>query len=141
MTASNQASSSNRLSSPPWKALLLLAVVFLLGAGCGIGGSGLWIRAKMKAAISDPHNADGAFLRRIDRVEARLIRDLDLTTEEQRVVAQEFERAAEQFKTNRVEYLNSLQAFSTETKSRIEQSLPPEKREAFRISIQKGAFW
>lgn len=140
MTASNQVYSRNRISFP-WKALLLLAVMFLLGAGCGIGGSGLWMRAKMKAAISDPLNADGAYLRRIDRVETRLIRDLDLTAEEKRVVAQEFDQAAEQFKTNRVEYLNRLQAFSAEIKSRIEQSLPPEKRDAFRTSIQKGAFW
>lgn len=140
MNAIDPARSSNRLSSL-WKALLLLVLVFLLGAACGFGGSGLWMRAKMKAAISDPTNADGAFLRRINQIEARLVRDLDLTTEERSVVAREFERAAEQFKENRSEFLNSLKTFSAETHSRIEQSLPPEKREAYRRSVQKGAFW
>ncbi len=132
MKASNQA---------PWKALLLLVVVFLLGSACGIGGSGLWMRDKMKAAISDPHNADGAFLRRIDQIETRLIRDLDLTAKERTAVTQELGQAGEQFKTKRVEFLDSLQTLSVETQSRIEQSLPPEKREAYRASIQKGAFW
>jgi len=121
--------------------MLLLVVMFLLGAACGVGGSGLWMRAKMKAAISDPYNADGAFLRRIERVETRLIRDLDLTTDERSAVTQELDRAAEQFKASRSDFMNRLKTVSAETRSRLEQSLPPEKREAYRNSIQKGAFW
>lgn len=74
-------------------------------------------------------------------LEARLIRDLDLTTEERSAVSRELDRAAEQFKVNRVEFLDRLQTLSAETQTRIEQSLPPEKREAYQTSIQKGAYW
>ena len=141
MTDSISASSGRGPSSPPLRALLLLALFFFLGAAAGIGGSGLWVRAKMKAAITDPQNADGAFLRRIDRIEAKLFSELNLTPEERSTITKELQRAGEQFKASRVDFLDSLQSYSVETRSRIEQSLPPEKREACRSLMQEGAFW
>ncbi|MEM1295992.1 MAG: hypothetical protein AAGH89_11545 [Verrucomicrobiota bacterium] len=124
--------SEHSRSNVRWKAWLLLLVVFVLGAACGIGTGGLLLKRKLEAAMSNPYAAQGPIMKRMERVESRLARELDLNAEERAALGKEFGWAAEQFKTRRTEFLDDLQEFSNMTYSRIEEALPPEKRTEFR---------
>ncbi len=122
---------SRKLTSR-WKALLLLFVVFSLGAASGIGVGGLWLKKRAQAVLANSNSTDGPAIIIFDNMEEKLTRKLDLTPTERAALHEEFDQATQEIQNVRTETLESVRKISQQTLDRIEQRLPPEKRSPFR---------
>lgn len=122
----------SRKQSSRWKALLLLFIVFSLGAASGIGAGGLWLKKRAQAVLANPDSTDGPAIVIFDSMEKDLSRELDLTPGEQAAMGEEFDRAAEELRSLRASTLASVRKISQQALDRIEPRLTPEKRSPFR---------
>ncbi|MEM1441789.1 MAG: hypothetical protein AAGF67_05570, partial [Verrucomicrobiota bacterium] len=98
--------------SSRWRAWVLLVIVFALGSATGIGAGGLWLRSKVKATLADPYSVKGLPLQRMEKIESRLARELDLSEEERAQLQGVFEDAAGEYRELRKGFLDELREFS-----------------------------
>lgn len=119
--------SSSSPKSSRWKAVLLLGLVFVLGAGCGIGGGLLVLRRMVHRAITDPQSDRTP----VDLVIAALERDvsseLDLDDAQRKQLHESLQVTAKDFKGLRIEIWQKAREKTRESLDRIASQLPPEK--------------
>lgn len=120
-----------------WKALLLLAFVFILGGACGIGGGLLVVRRIAQHAIAHPGGENAPIDRAASHIESIIASDLDLTTEERAAVHAELQRTAAEFKALRAEVWQKSAAQVQDTLDRLSKHLPPEKQSRLREQAAK----
>lgn len=107
-----------------WKALCLLALVFVLGIVIGVGGGALVVRRTLQQKIAS--GTVGTPL--LDHLEKELVSHLELTPTEQAAIAPEFEITRHQIQIHRLEMLKNLRETSEDTLERIKSKLPLEKQ-------------
>lgn len=125
-------------SSPkPWRGLLLLAFVFLLGAGCGVGGGLLVLRGLAQRAIKGDLRDNGPAAMLTSVLEKQIASDLDLTPAEQAAAHRELQVTLSQIRDLRLRLRSDAQAVVADTLTRIEPHLPPEKRHLLRQRVKE----
>ncbi|MBK8037949.1 MAG: hypothetical protein IPK22_12600 [Verrucomicrobiaceae bacterium] len=121
----NESSPSPKRSR--WKAVLLLGLVFVLGAACGIGGGLFVLRRVVHRAITDPQSDRTP----VDLVIAALERDvsseLDLDDAQRHQLHQSLQITVKDFKGLRIEVWQKAREKARESLERIASQLPPEK--------------
>ena len=119
-----------------WKAVLLLLLVFALGAGCGIGGGLLVLRRIVQHAIAHPNDDHAPADRLATKIESLLVADLALTDSERSAVHVELQQAAAEFRALRLEVWQKASLSVAGSLDRLCKHLPAEKQAALR---QKAA--
>lgn len=120
-----------------WKAALLLALVFVLGAGCGIGGGLLVVRHIVQREIAHPSGDHAPIDLVVGRIESSLTSDLDLTETERAAVHTELLQTANDFKALRKEVWSKA-AFNVQaTLDRLAKHLPPDKAARLRSEAER----
>ena len=110
----------------PWRALLLLASIFVAGLLCGAGGTSAIILHHLQAAARDAGSArHGELL--VRRLEERMQKDLDLTPPQRNAVAREFQVTVMELRELRSDATSRARAIAADTLQRLEASLPPAK--------------
>ncbi len=120
-----------------WKAVLLLALVFLLGAGCGIGGGLLVMRRVFQHAIAHPDGKHAPVDLIVGRIESKILSDIDLTEDERTAVQAELTQTAADLKALRVEIWGKVSLNVQATLDRLAKRLPPEKVTRLRSETEK----
>lgn len=116
-----------------WKALAVLAVVFLLGIAIGVGGGALALRHTIRQKIATGTGATSL----VDRFEQTTISTLDLTPAEQAAIAPEFEITRARVREQRREVIRALRENAIDTMRRVKAKLPPEKQELLERTARK----
>ena len=119
-------------TSSRWKAVLLLLLVFALGAGCGIGGGLLVLRRIVQRAIAHPDESRAPVERVVGKIESLMVAELDLTDSERSAVHAELLQAATEFKALRLEVWQKAGMSAAGALDRICQHLPAEKQATLR---------
>jgi hypothetical protein len=119
-------------TSSRWKAVLLLLLVFALGAGCGIGGGLLVLRRIVQHAIAHPDESHAPVDRLVGKIEALMVAELDLTDSERIAVHAELQETATEFKALRREVWQKAGVSVAGSLDRICQHLPAEKQAILR---------
>jgi len=119
-------------SSSRWKAVLLLLLVFILGAGCGIGGGLLVLRRVIQHAIAHPGESNAPMDRVMHKVEFVMVAELDLTDIERSAVHAELMQTAVEFKALRLEMWQKAGGSVKGSLDRICKHLPEEKQALLR---------
>jgi hypothetical protein len=121
--------SANPASRRTFVAILVLALVFLLGAAVGVGGSFLYLRGQVRMAFSpEPGKSRLPADRLLDRAEERMIRELELTKEETSAVRQELDITRRELRELRVRFLFSMRGVLRDSVTRAGSRLPEAKR-------------
>lgn len=125
------------MNTPPnhssrWKAVLLLLLVFALGAGCGIGGGLLLLRRVVQRAIAHPDKAHAPVDRLVGKVESVMAAELNLTEAERSAVHGELLQTAADFKALRQEVWTKAGMNVEGSLERICKHLPAEKQALLR---------
>lgn len=120
------------ITSSRWKAILLLALVFTLGAGCGIGGGLLVLRRIVQHAIAHPDEAHAPVDRAVGKIESLMVAELDLSDSERSAVHEELLQTAAEFKALRLEVWRKASMNVAGSLDRICQHLPAEKQATLR---------
>ncbi|MGC4016243.1 MAG: hypothetical protein QM755_17230 [Luteolibacter sp.] len=120
-----------------WKAVLLLLVVFLLGAVTGVFTCGAVILAKLRESARNPAAASRPMERFFDRTERQLDRELNLDAEEKQAVHEELETTSGRLREIRMGVSRDVRALAHDSVERIAARLPEEKRAAFREKASK----
>lgn len=123
---------SSPTTSSRWKAVLLLLLVFILGAGCGIGGGLLVLRRFVQRAIAHPGESHAPVDRLIGKVESAMVAELSLTEAERSAVHAELLQTAAEFKLLRAEVWQKAGSSVAGSLDRICKRLPLEKQEILR---------
>ena len=118
--------------APRWRAILLLLIVFVAGAGCGLGGSLFLFRWAVRKAFIMPVTASGPLDRLAGRIESQLNAKLNLTVAERDAVREELTAGTQRAKEIRLRVANEIRALAGDTVSRIERRLPVEKQAGLR---------
>ncbi len=105
----------------PW---LLLVLVFAAGVAVGAVSTRLAVRQFIRTAMAHPET-----LRQ--RIERELIRQLDLTAEQQPRVGAALARAQERMQALQVEFQPRLREILDDAAREISATLTPEQRERF----------
>lgn len=124
-------------SPKPWRGLLLLAFVFLLGAGCGIGGGLLVLRSLAQRAVKGDLRDNGPVAVLTSVLEKQIAGDLDLTPAEQAAAHRELQVTLAQIRDLRLRLRSDAQTMVVDTLTRIEPHLPPEKRGLLRQRVKE----
>lgn len=111
-----------------WKAVLLLLVVFVLGAASGIGGGLLFLRSQIRRAATAPVTNRGPLDTLADRMESRLTGRLQLSESERSAVREELAASVRQAKEIRLRIANDIRALAGDTVARIAKHLSAEKQ-------------
>jgi len=119
--------SSSSPKSSRWKAVLLLVLVFVLGAGCGIGGGLLVLRRVVHRAIAEPQSEHTPVDLVIAALERDISGDLDLDDAQRQQLHESLQATAKDFKDLRVEIWQKARTKATESLERIASQLPPDK--------------
>lgn len=119
-------------TSSRWKAVLLLLLVFALGAACGIGGGLLVLRRIVQHAIAHPDESHVPVDRVVGKIESQIVAELDLTNSERKAVHAELLQAATELKALRREVWQKAGASVSSSLDRICQHLPAEKQALLR---------
>ncbi|WP_395751436.1 hypothetical protein [Prosthecobacter sp.] len=119
-------------TSSRWKAVLLLLLVFALGAGCGIGGGLLVVRRIAQHAIAHPNEDHAPMDRVVSKIESLMVAELNLTESERSAVHAELQQTAAEFKTLRQEMWQKAGANVESSLDRLCQHLPAEKQAMLR---------
>ncbi len=119
-------------TSSRWKAVLLLLLVFALGAGCGIGGGLLVLRRIVQHAIAHPDESHAPVDRVVGKIESLMVAELDLTDSELSAVHAELLQAATEFKALRSEVWQKAGVSVAGSLDRICLHLPAEKQAILR---------
>jgi hypothetical protein len=118
--------------SSRWKAILLLLLVFILGAGCGIGGGLLILRRIVQHAIAHPNESHAPVDRLVGKIEALMVAELDLTETERSAVHAELQQTATDFKSLRHEVWQKAGMSVADSLDRLCKHLPAEKQATLR---------
>ncbi len=108
--------------------MLLLLLVFILGAGCGIGGGLLVMRRVLQHAIAHPGESHAPMDRLMHKVESVMVAELSLTDAERNAVHAELLQTAAEFKALRLEVWQKAGASVEGSLDRICKHLPAEKQ-------------
>lgn len=127
--------SRNVARKGPLKAIVLLAVIFGLGALAGAGATVWTLRAHLQDIARDPSKADGPAVKVIARVEEDLTSHLDLTPDERAGVQEELEFTRAVLRERRGELVEDLRQVALDTVERLEKRVPEEKRAALRERV------
>ncbi|HBJ82506.1 MAG: hypothetical protein Q8M07_20165 [Prosthecobacter sp.] len=119
------------------KAVLLLVLVFILGAACGIGGGLLVLRRVFQHAIAHPGGQNAPVDRVIAHLESSIASELDLTAAERAAIRPELEQAATDFKALRAEVWRKAALNVQDTLGRVSTHLPPEKQTRLQTEAAK----
>lgn len=119
-------------TSGTWKALLVLALVFLLGAATGIGGGLLFLRAQIRKAATAPLNNQGPFDKLSARIESQLVKNLQLDPPERSAVHEELAVTSRRAKELRLRLADDIRALAGDTIARIGGHLSAEKQAKLR---------
>ena len=119
-------------TSGTWKALLVLALVFLLGAATGIGGGLLFLRAQIRKAATAPVNNQGPFDKLSARIESQLGKNLQLDPQERNAVHEELALTTRRAKELRLHLAGDIRALAGDTIARIGSHLSAEKQTKLR---------
>lgn len=107
--------------------MALLVLVFVLGAGCGIGGGLLVLRRVVHRAIAEPQSEHTP----VDFVVAALERDisaeLDLDDAQRQQLHESLQVTVKDFKDLRLEIWQKARTKANESLECIASQLPPEK--------------
>lgn len=120
-----------------WKAVLLLTLVFILGAGCGIGGGLLMLRRAVQRAIAHPNGDQAPIELVLGKIESRISSELDLTKTERAAVHAELRQTAAEFKALRNEVWSKAALNAQATLDRLAKHLPPEKAARLRSEAER----
>jgi hypothetical protein len=120
-----------------WKALLLLLVVFFLGAAAGVGTCGAIIVAKLKADARNPGGASRPMQRFFDRTEKQLGKELELDPSERQAVHEELAVTSDRVRDIRLHLSKDVRTLARETVDRIASHLPPAKQSLLREKAAK----
>jgi len=119
--------SSSSPKSSRWKAVALLVLVFVLGAGCGIGGGLLVLRRVVHRAIAEPQNGHTPVDFVVAALERDISADLDLDDAQRQQLHESLQTTAKDFKDLRMEIWQKARSKATESLERIASQLPPDK--------------
>lgn len=119
-------------TSSRWKAVLLLLLVFALGAACGIGGGLLVLRRIVQHAMVHPDESHAPVDRVVSKIESQMVAELDLTDSERSAVHAELLQASTKFKALRREVWQKAGVSVSSSLDRICQHLPAEKQAILR---------
>lgn len=114
--------------SSRWKAVILLAFIFVLGAACGVGGGLLVLRRVVQHAIAQPDARNAPVDRVIAHLESSIASELDLTSDERAAIHPELEKTAADFKALRAEVWQKAAQNVRDSLERVSRHLPPEKQ-------------
>lgn len=118
--------------SSRWKAVLLLLLVFALGAGCGIGGGLLVLRRILQRAIAHSSESHAPVDRLMHKIESVMVAELSLTETERTAVHAELQQTAADFKALRQEVWQKAGTSVGGSLDRICKHLPAEKQALLR---------
>ena len=107
-----------------WKALALLALIFVLGIAVGVGGGALALRHTLQQKIANGTGTTAV----VDRIEQATISSLNLTPAEQAAIAPEFQITRTRVLEQRREIIKDLREDALDTLQRVKAKLPPEKQ-------------
>lgn len=119
------------------KAIVLLVMVFLLGAITGMGGSIMVMIHRLQNNLNNPELADGPANRVINRMENDLKSHLDLSPEESSAVREELEQSRKELREIRIKLSQDLRRVAGDTTDRIGNRLPEAKRQPLRDLANK----
>jgi len=133
----------NTTDTPPkpaggvWKALLILILVFILGAATGIGGGLLILRAQIRKAATATVSQQGPLDKLAARVEAHLGDRLHLSATERSALHEELGVTTRRAKELRLRLADDIRALAGDTIRRIGARLPAEKQAALRKEMDE----
>jgi len=110
-----------------WKAVALLVLVFLLGAGCGIGGGLLILRRVVHRAIAEPQSDFTPVDFIVAALEHDMVSELDLDASQRHQLHATLQLTARDMKVLRSEMWGKVSQKARESLDRIASQLPPEK--------------
>lgn len=114
------------------RALLLLLLVFLLGAASGVGGGLLFLRSLAHRAWAGELGENSPVELVTNRLENQMSAELELTPEERQAVQKELALTVGQFRELRVKMRSDIRAIVEDTLTRVETQIPEEKRARLR---------
>jgi hypothetical protein len=120
-----------------WKAVLVLFIVFTLGIAAGVGGSFLYVRNQIRAATFAPLKGRVPADILMDRVEAHLNRELNLTPSESTAVREELSVTRREFKELRFRLVRDLRGMIGEAMDRVGKRLPAEKKTQMEKNMER----
>lgn len=115
-------------ASNRWKAVLILLLVFALGAATGVGGALFYVRSQMRFAVVRPLSGRDRLDRLAARVESNLSKSLKLNAQERSAVHGELAVSVEKARQLRTRMFLEVRALVADTLARIGNRLPPEKQ-------------
>jgi hypothetical protein len=119
--------SSSSPKSSRWKAVLLLVLVFVLGAGCGIGGGLFVLRRVVHRAIAEPQSDFTPVDFIVAALEHDISSELELDTSQRNQLHATLQLTARDMKVLRSEMWEKVSQKARESLERIASQLPPEK--------------
>ena len=124
-------------ASGTWKAVLLLVVVFFLGAATSIGGGLLFLRSQIRKAATAPSNNQGPLDRLSARIESHLGDHLKLSPSERGTLHEELAVTTRRAKELRLRLADDIRALADETITRIGSHLPADKQAKLRQEVDE----
>ena len=125
--ASSTAPAINPRGSSRLKAVLLLLLVFVLGAACGIGGGLIVLRRLAQQAINAPNTKNAPINVAMRLLEDDLAGHVELSDKEKAMLNFELSECGTAFKDLRMEIWQKARTKATESLERIASQLPPDK--------------
>lgn len=107
--------------------MLLLGLVFVLGAACGIGGGLLVLRRMVHRAIAEPQSEHTPVDLVIAALEHDISSELDLDDAQRHQLHESLQITAQDFKGLRIEIWQKAREKTRQSLERIASQLPPEK--------------
>lgn len=114
------------------KAIALLFFVFLLGNLTGVSGSTVFMLKRLQSNVRNPSIANGPAARFLDRMEATIADELNLTPREREGVHEEFQITRERLAGIRTRMVGEMRSLTRDTVVRVSRRIPEEKRRLFR---------
>ncbi|MCW0219277.1 MAG: hypothetical protein OJI67_13205 [Prosthecobacter sp.] len=114
------------------RALLLLLLVFLLGAASGVGGGLLFLRSLAHRAWAGELGENSPVELVANGLEHQVSAELELTPEERQAVQKELALTVGQFRELRVKMRSDIRAIVEDTLTRVETKIPEGKRARLR---------
>lgn len=120
-----------------WKAVLLLLLVFMLGAGCGVGGGLLVLRSVLRRAIATAPGevAPADFV--VDALDSKIGRELELDEPQRQAIHAELMLTAGQFKALREHVTHETRTYVEDALTRSARHLPAEKHAHLRELVSR----
>lgn len=131
---------TDKIKSGRFRAIIMLVVVFIVGALAGSGGTlfalSRYVKASFQRNWEDPNRSDGMGDAMIRNFEKKLD-DLDLTPTEKAAVSEELDKTRKEFHDLRGEVGPRIRAMVAKSDAGIRSVLPPEKIEDYEAISRK----